>query len=50
MMSLIHAAAVLASEEASNASPGVPAYAIGLFAFGVLVVALIVTMMINVNR
>ena len=49
-MSLIHAAAVLASEEAANASQGVPAYAVGLFAFGVLVVCLIVTMMINVNR
>ena len=50
IMSLIHAAAVLASEEAANASQGAPAYVVGLFAFGVLVVCLIVTMMINVNR
>ena len=49
-MSLIHAAAVLASEEAANASHGVPAYVVGLFAFGVLVVGLIATMMMNVNR
>ncbi|NQW73213.1 MAG: hypothetical protein HQ453_10815 [Actinobacteria bacterium] len=49
-MSLIHAAAVLASEEAATASHGVPAYVVGLFAFGVLVVGLIATMMINVNR
>ncbi len=55
-MSLIHAAAVLASEavltseEATTASHGVPAYVVGLFAFGVLVVGLIATMMINVNR
>ncbi len=49
-MSLIHAAAVLASEEAANASHGVPAYVVGLFGFGVLVVGLIATMMINVNR
>jgi hypothetical protein len=49
-MSLIHAAAVLASEEAAAVSHGVPAYAVGLFAFGVLVVALIAIMMINVNR
>ena len=49
-MSLIHAAVVLASEEAANASHGVPAYVVGLFAFGVLVVGLIAIMMINVNR
>jgi len=55
-MSLIHAAAVLAneavlaSEEAATASHGVSAYVVGFFAFGVLVVALIATMMINVNR
>jgi hypothetical protein len=49
-MSLIHAAAVLASEEAANASPGVPAFVVGIFAFGLLVVCLIVTMMINVDR
>jgi hypothetical protein len=49
-MSLIHAAAVLASDEAATVSHGVPAYAVGLFGFGVLVVALIATMMINVNR
>jgi hypothetical protein len=49
-MILIHAAAVLASEEAATASHGVPPYVVGLFAFGVLVVGLVVTMMINVNR
>jgi len=40
--------AVVAAEEA--ASGGTPPYVIGLFAFGVLVVALIVTTMINVDR
>ena len=40
--------AVVAAEEA--ASGGTPPYVVGLFAFGVLVVALVVTMMINVDR
>ncbi|CAB4882513.1 unannotated protein [freshwater metagenome] len=49
-MGLFHAATVLASEEAAGQMSGVPSYVFGLFAFGALAVALIVTLMINVDR
>lgn len=47
-MSLV-SAAVMASEAAGESAP-LPAWAFGLAAFGVLVLLLIITMMINVDR
>ena len=41
---------VVAAEGAASEGGGASPLAVGLFAFGVLVVALIVTTMINVNR
>jgi hypothetical protein len=48
-MSLI-AAAVRLSEEAPVESSAVPAWAFGVFGFGVLVALLIVTVMLKVER
>ena len=42
--------AIVVAEGAAGEGGGAPAWATGLVAFGALVVALIVTMMINVNR
>lgn len=48
-MSTLSTAVVIANETAA-AEGGTPAWVFGLFAFGVLVVALVVTTMINVDR
>lgn len=48
-MSLI-SAAVRLSEEAPIDNPAVPAWAFGAFGFGVLVVLLIITVMLKVER
>lgn len=48
-MGLINTAIVLASEEGA-AQAATPAWAFGVFAFGALVVGLIVTMMIKVGN
>ncbi|MBU6244703.1 MAG: hypothetical protein KGP12_05755 [Actinomycetales bacterium] len=48
-MGLINAAVVWANEEGGAAHASTPAWAFGVFAFGALVVALIVTMMIKVG-
>ena len=47
-MSLLTASAV--AEAAAEQSGGVPGVVFGLFAFGVLVVALVVTLMVNVDH
>jgi hypothetical protein len=49
-MGSIHAALVLASEEAAATSSTVSPVIFGLFAFGALAVALVVILMINVDR
>ena len=49
-MGSIHAALVLASEEAAATSSTVPPFVFGLFTFGALAVALVAILMLNVDR
>jgi hypothetical protein len=48
-MGLINSAVVWANEETGAAHSSTPPWAFGLFAFGALAVALIVTMMLKVG-